>query len=236
MHEIEFDSSTSRFTVARTTSGGGGGGGGGVSVAAGDGDPTTNAAWATFDARSLAEIGAGGSGSARVVASELPTRAGLTHARAQVARVVVVPRGAETASDDIASAFALWGERGRTQLTEQLTGAKRAAAALGVRLVIWPRVGTLVSDIPGVLNLIRGHEDVGVLFDPVALLAPDASRFAKDFFLRAAEVVAHAAAGIDAVYVASDTPAGVDAAWLEPVIAAAIEARVPVCRGPRMGA
>lgn len=149
---------------------------------------------------------------------------------------MVVPRGPETESDDIAAAFALWGERGRTQLAEQLTGAKRAAAVLGARLVLWPRVGTLVSDIPGVLNLIRSHEDVGVLLDPVALLAPDASRFAKDFFARAAEVVVHAGAGIDAVYVTNELATGVDAAWLQPVVAAAIEARVPVCRGPRMRA
>jgi hypothetical protein len=232
VHEIEFDSSTSRFTVASTTSGGGGG----VSTAVVIGGPSNNAVWATFDARSLAAFAAGRQGGPGMVASELPTRAGLTHARAQVARVVVVPRGAEHAADDIASAFALWGERGRSQFAEQLAGAKRAAAAMGARLVLWPRVGTLVSDIPGVLNLIRGHEDVGVLFDPVGLLAPDSSRFAADFLKRAAEVVSHAAAGIDAVYVANDLPAGVDAAWLEPVIAAAIEARVAVCRGPRAGA
>lgn len=159
-----------------------------------------------------------------------------THARAQVARVVIVPRANAADPDDIAASFARWGESGKAALTEGLAGAKRTAASSGVRLVIWPRVGTLVSDIPGVLNLIRSQEDVGVLFDPVALLGPDSSRFAKDFLLRAAEVVAHAAAGIDAVYVANDVLAGMDAAWLEPVIAAAVEARVPVCRGPRMGA
>ena len=219
MHEITLDPSTGRFTVSSTTSGG---------------SAVVASLWGTLDARSLAAFAVGGGAGAG--ASQLPTQAGLTHARTQVARVVVVPRGEETESDDIAAAFALWGERGRTQLAEQLTGAKRAAAALGARLVLWPRVGTLISDIPGVLNLIRSQEDVGVLFDPVALLAPDSSRFAKDFFLRAAEVVAHAAAGIDAVYVASDMPAGVDAVWLEPVIAAAVAARVPVCRGPRMGA
>lgn len=226
MHEITLDPSTGRFTVSSTTSGG---------------SAVVASLWGTLDARSLAAFAVGGGfdggvdGGVGGGASELPTRAGLTHGRTQVARVVVVPRGA-AAADDIAAAFALWGERGRTQLAEQLTGAKRAAATLGARLVLWPRVGTLVSDIPGVLNLIRSQEDVGVLFDPVALLAPDSSRFAKDFFLRAAEVVAHAAAGIDAVYVASDMPAGVDAVWLEPVIAAAVAARVPVCRGPRMGA
>jgi hypothetical protein len=150
--------------------------------------------------------------------------------------VVIVPRADAADPDDIAASFARWGESGRAALAEGLAGAKRTAEATGERLVIWPRVGTLVSDIPGVLNLIRSHEDIGVLFDPVALLAPDSFRFAKDSLARAAEIVAHAAAGIDAVYAANDMPAGVDAAWLEPVVAAAIEARVPVCRGPRMGA
>ena len=167
----------------------------------------------------------------RVVAGERAT-----HARAQVSRVVIVPRADAADPEDIAASFARWGEAGRAELASGLAGAKRVAAAMGERLVLWSRVGALVSDIPGVLNVIRGHEDVGVLFDPIALLAPDSSRFARDFLVRAAEVIAHAAAGIDAVYVANDLPVGVDAAWLVPVIAAAGEARVPICRGPRMGA
>lgn len=154
----------------------------------------------------------------------------------QVARIVVVPRGDERGAADIESAFALWGERGRAMLAEQLSGAKKAAAVMGVRLVLWPRVGTLVSDIPGVLNLIRSQEEVGVLFDPVGLLAPDSSRFAKDFLLRASEIVSRAASGIDAVYLANELPVGVDPSWLRPVLTAAQEARVAVCRGPRMSA
>lgn len=148
----------------------------------------------------------------------------------------MVPRADAADPEDIAASFARWGEAGKAALAEGLAAAKRTAAISSERLVLWPRLGTLVSDIPGVLNLIRSQEDVGVLFDPVALLAPDSNRFARDFLLRAAEVVSHAAAGIDAVYAANDLPMGVDAAWLEPVIAAAMEARVPVCRGPRMGA
>lgn len=231
MQSLEFEPQAGRFVVARTTSAGG------CEIAQANhlGSRVTGSIgspWARFDDRSLAGYASG-------LGAADPSRAASArggNSGAQVARVVVVPRGDDRAEGDIASAFALWGERGRQQLAEQLADAKRMAHAGGERLVLWPRIGTLVSDIPGVLNLIRGHEDLGVLFDPVALLAPDSARFAADFLKRAAEIVTHAAAGIDAVYVPQEMPAGTDAACLEPVIAAAIEARIPVCRGPRMGA
>lgn len=232
MQSLEFEPQAGRFVVVYTTSDGAGRAAKANDLGSRATGSSVGSVWARFDDRSLAAF-AGGRGAADP-ARAASARGG--NSGAQVARVVVVPRGDDLAAGDIASAFALWGERGRQQLAEQLAGAKRVAVATGERLVLWPRIGTLVSDIPGVLNVIRGHEDLGVLFDPVALLAPDSARFAADFLKRAAEIVTHAAPGIDAIYVPHTMPAGTDAAWLEPVIAAAIEARVPVCRGPRMGA
>lgn len=217
VNDLEFNPQSGRFAFRASTSGGGG-----LRAAAEDGPDAI--AWARFERRTLAEY----------AASEPKGEAPI--ARAQLARVVIVPRADAADPQDIAASFARWGEAGKLALADGLSGARRRAAAAGERLVLWPRVGTLVSDIPGVLNVLRAHDDVGVLFDPVALLAPDSSRFAKDFLLRSAEVIAHAAAGIDAVYVTSEVPVGVDSDWLKPVIAAAYEARVVVCRGPRMGA
>lgn len=80
----------------------------------------------------------------------------------------VVTPGSEP--DSIAAAFARWAPHGKAELENRLRAWERACAQAGIELLIWPRAGTLVSDIPGLLNIARKMETVGVVLDPEALL------------------------------------------------------------------
>lgn len=74
------------------------------------------------------------------------------------------------------------------QSRERFTLAAKALDALGGDIWVWPRFDHALSDIPGVQTFLRAHERFGLLFDPIAMLAPSMLAQAEDHLARMFQV------------------------------------------------
>lgn len=108
----------------------------------------------------------------------------------QIARVIVAP-GGEVASgdDDIAKSFRTWSGSGKETLDTGMRVLLEVCRDRRCELLIWPRIGSLVSDIPGLLSVCRKHEDVGIFLEPEALFPVGEHFRLSDFVERLTEVV-----------------------------------------------
>lgn len=91
--------------------------------------------------------------------------------------------------DPIRSAWQSWAPSGHLLMTESVRRLDDVCAGAGMQPILWPRVHSLVSDIPGLLGVTRRWERVGVLLDPVALFARSGAGPFADFAGRLQEVI-----------------------------------------------
>lgn len=92
--------------------------------------------------------------------------------------------------DAIEHAFRSWGCDGKAALDTGLRAAAEHCDRRGIELIVWPRLNSIVSDIPGLLSVARGHERVGILLEPAALFPAGAGVRIEDFATRLKELVA----------------------------------------------
>ncbi len=85
---------------------------------------------------------------------------------------------------EIEAGLRAWPGAGSTILHEGLRRLEGVAVRLGLSVLVLPQVGSLVSDIPGLLGLQRRFENIGVLLEPAAMLPPGHASHAPDFFDR----------------------------------------------------
>ena len=105
-------------------------------------------------------------------------------------RLVVSPGGTgETGDDDIARSFLAWSGSGKEMLDAGMRLLVAVCRERRCELLVWPRVGSLVSDIPGLLSVCRKHEDVGIFLEPAALYPAGEHFRLTDFVERLTEVV-----------------------------------------------
>lgn len=86
-------------------------------------------------------------------------------------------------------AFGVWSERGKEMLEAGLRTLVDACRDRETELMIWPQLGTLVSDIPGMLSVCRKHESVGIFLEPAALFPAGGQFRLADFVERMTEVL-----------------------------------------------
>lgn len=118
-------------------------------------------------------------------------------AKAGVSRVIFHPGSTDESrmdaedgeADPIRSAWQLWAPGGQLLMAESVRRLDEACAAASVRPILWPRVHSLVSDIPGLLGVTRRWEQVGILLDPIALFAGYGQNQFADFAGRLHEVI-----------------------------------------------
>lgn len=142
----------------------------------------------------------------------------------RIFRLVVSPGGeGESGEDDIARSFRVWSGSGKEALDSGMRMLVEVCRDRRCELLIWPRVGSLVSDIPGLLAVCRKHEDVGIFLEPAALLPGGEQVRRKDFVERLMEVVP--LPGVGALCFGTDEA---DAETLAPLAHLAAELRKPV--------
>jgi len=108
----------------------------------------------------------------------------------QAARCIVPPGGAVADGDeDIAKSFRTWSGSGKENLEIGVRVLVEICRDCDCELLVWPRIGSLISDIPGLLAVSRKHEDVGIFLEPAALIPTGEQFRITDFVERFAEVL-----------------------------------------------
>lgn len=84
--------------------------------------------------------------------------------------------------DAAAASLARWGPAGRRELEAACDRLEIALRDLGMQLLLRTGASALLSDVPGVLSLLRARSErgVGVCIDPVAMLTGDMLSQAED--------------------------------------------------------
>ncbi|MBX3389353.1 MAG: hypothetical protein KF691_07845 [Phycisphaeraceae bacterium] len=132
------------------------------------------------------------------------------------ARRLVIPAGeleGVESGDAIERAFRSWGGDGKEVLDSGLRSAVEQCNQRGIELIVWPRLHSIVSDIPGLLRVARAHENVGIFLEPAALFPANAGFRIDDFAARLTEVAEMQS--IRAVCVGSDPVAGYEESQVE---------------------
>ncbi|MBL8874355.1 MAG: hypothetical protein JNM86_01000 [Phycisphaerae bacterium] len=108
-------------------------------------------------------------------------------------RLVVAPGSggsvAQAGEDPIERSFRRWSEEGRAGLEVGLRLLSDAALARGVDILIRPALGTLISDIPGLLSVCRRQDAIGVFLEPAALTPAQEQFRTEDFVTRFLEIL-----------------------------------------------
>jgi len=107
----------------------------------------------------------------------------------QTARWIVLPGGAVAEGADIAQSFRAWSGSGKENLEIGMRVLVEIYRDRDCELLVWPRIGSLISDIPGLLAVSRKHEDVGIFLEPAALIPAGEQFRITDFVERFAEVI-----------------------------------------------
>lgn len=109
----------------------------------------------------------------------------------QTRRLIVSPgqASADVPDDDIAKSFRSWSGRGKEDLEVGMRVLIDVCRERDCELLVWPKLGSLVSDIPGLLSVSRKHEDVGIFLEPAALFPASEQFRLADFVDRFAEVL-----------------------------------------------
>ncbi|GEM_PF-5550268 len=93
--------------------------------------------------------------------------------------------------DDAASSFATWSSAGwalfETRVSEAADSVRSWHA--DAEAVLWPGVGSVLSDGVSALSFARKHPSVGLAIDPVAWLTPSMRRDAEDHLARFAQAL-----------------------------------------------
>lgn len=85
-------------------------------------------------------------------------------------------------SSEPAAAWGSWSPRGQAAFESEIDRLTGLIAGLGVELVLWPRIGDALSDIPSCLSFLRRHES-----GPFRLMIEPAALLDESMLLRAAE-------------------------------------------------
>lgn len=109
----------------------------------------------------------------------------------RISRLLVSPGGAAVGGneDEIEQSFRVWSGSGKETLDVGMRVLVEICRDRDCELLVWPRVGSLVSDIPGLLSVSRKHEDVGIFLEPAAMLPAGEQFRLADFVDRFAEVL-----------------------------------------------
>lgn len=175
-------------------------------------DPRSGEVWAEIAPFSVAE------------ATDALAREAQWGGETRISRLVVSPGGeGESGEDDIARSFLAWSGSGKEVLDSGMRVLVEVCRDRNCELLIWPRVGSLVSDIPGLLAICRKQEDVGIFLEPAALLPGGEHVRRKDFVERLIEVVP--LPGVRALCFGTDET---DAETLAPLAQLAAELNKPV--------
>lgn len=88
-------------------------------------------------------------------------------------------------------AFESWGPAGRARLEMLVRRLVELARAHALEVWVRPAVGSLVSDLPTLLDLLRRHraDPLRIFLEPTALLAESMVSTAEDFVARCAESI-----------------------------------------------
>lgn len=141
-------------------------------------DPRSGEVWAEIAPFSIAE------------ATDPLAREAQWGGETHISRLVVSPGGeGESGEDDIARSFLAWSGSGKEVLDSGMRVLVEVCRDRNCELLIWPRVGSLVSDIPGLLAICRKQEDVGIFLEPAALFPGGEHVRREDFVERLIEVV-----------------------------------------------
>lgn len=130
--------------------------------------------------------------------------------------------------EDAASSFATWSNAGWESFEEQLRTATNAAGSCrpDAKALLWPGVGSMLSDGVSTLSFARKHPAIGLVIDPVAWLTESMRTDAEDHLSRFAQAMS-LCESLDAIIVravASDgTLPGIDALAVETLLTPAIE-------------
>lgn len=109
--------------------------------------------------------------------------------------------GESEGGDAIENAFRSWASDGKVALDVGLRTAVEECDRRGIELIVWPKLNSIVSDIPGLLSVARSHARAGIFLEPAALYPADSGFRIEDFAKRLAEVAAMAL--VRAIYLES---------------------------------
>ncbi|MGH7242099.1 MAG: hypothetical protein ACREJD_01620 [Phycisphaerales bacterium] len=141
----------------------------------------TGEVWAEIAPFAIADVGV------REAAEKMLAGTGSGHVVRVVVRAGELP--VDRTEDDIEHGFHAWSGRGKESLDDGMRALVEVCLARDAELLVWPRLGSLVSDIPGLLSVSRKHESVGIFLEPPAIFPKDEQFRLTDFVERLREVV-----------------------------------------------
>ena len=92
-------------------------------------------------------------------------------------------------TDTIEAAFHQWSGAGAERLAAGMRRLDALTSQTGLQPLLWPRLGTLISDIPGLLHVTRRMSRAQIVLEPLALFAGSTPAELQDLLVRFEDVI-----------------------------------------------